>query len=216
MSLYCFPFSDFRSHKKPQPQIWGNEIWFWLKGLLLTFGWCQWFSFTFSSCFYHILTSFFFYMYKICLSSVALHLIVYKFTWSWTAPQFLPLVRSNQEYPVICDLCRQKTELFLFSVSSLQRVSTAPFLFFVHPSLAVLLYLSHTHSNTHIVTRDYSLYLVRSIRCISRWWKVVLMRCWQSPTWEMDIWSSIWPNMTPGLPPDLISLLLGVKVGLFK
>lgn len=54
--------------------------------------------------------------------------------------------------------------------------------------------------------------MVGSIRCISWWWKVVLMWCLQSSTGEMDIWSSIWPNLTPGLLPDLISLLLGVEV----
>lgn len=76
--------------------------------------------------------------------------------------------------------------------------------------------VSFTQLLTHPVTGEYSLYTVGSIRCISWWWKVVLMWCLQSSTGEMDIWSSLWPSLTPGLLPDLISLLLRLKVGTFE
>lgn len=81
-------------------------------------------------------------------------------------------------------------------------------------SLPIALCFSHTHS--HVQPQgSASLYVVGSIRRISWWWKVVLMWCLQSSTGETDIWSSLWPSLTLGLLSDLISLLLGPKVGRF-
>lgn len=132
------------------------------------------------------------------------------------------LLKVDRTISLIELVQRAKWWIFIHSPSAVWAIY-APVslpLFFSSLSLPADLTMSfthpHTHIHTHTVTREYSLYMAGSIRCISWWWKVVLMWCLQSSTGEMDIWSSIWPNLTPGLLPDLISLLLGAEVGVFK